>query len=109
MYELGTASVTRPRQRGVRGRPMLLVVRKREYWRVPLFSAPPVDEGGTFVQRRELLRTPLSEGLGVHNLEKNDSIRRRVKPAHSGAGVVETCHAVNPCVHVAAIEFWKPQ
>lgn len=86
----------------------LYVEREREDGPAPAgFEAPPVDERCAFYERVELGRRSGFEGTCVDDFQREYAARLHVNARQSVRFIVERTHAVDPRIHVSAVEVGK--
>jgi len=74
-----------------------------------LFDATPVDECRAFDYRLIHFWIALLEGGSVLQLQGHDLTAFGVHAGHLGGRIIQACHAVNPRVHIPAVEGWKAE
>ena len=82
------------------------VVRQGQDRGVTAVCSSPVDESRTLVESVEDLRGHLSD---VVEMQHHRISRSPMDCGHPGSGIIEVTHAIDPSVHVPAVEVWEAQ
>src|SRR5262245_10770818 len=77
---------------------------KRQNCWSTLLDAPVIDESGTLNERIVNLRATLPEFRGRRDAEHDNITSRNMCRCHATFRFIETCHTIDPGIHVSSIE-----